>query len=381
MLRGLLALVDRCLPPELSRLGHWEQLHRGRALVGVLLLSLLHTAVMVPPMLTLAPQGRAFSLAIGGAGVVTVVMIGLCLWVLRQGYSCTLIANLFIGFCVAVLSCAVLATGGFPDSPLMLFLVAQPVMALLTTGRHSSLVWLALTVASLLLLARLDAAALMPQAPAAVVRRLAESTWVVITLALFGMVLYFDVINRGLAASITRERDQADFAAAHDPLTGLLNRGAFNQRLSTMLERSRFGNRAFALLMVDLDGFKAVNDSHGHHVGDCLLQILAGRMRAGLRELDAVARIGGDEFAVAMEGMTRGAALERIVTQLLEALSRPANCEGVEVAVSASIGVALWPVAAGDTESLLRCADRAMYAAKQGGRNQVVYAGEPPPVV
>jgi hypothetical protein len=98
VLNPLLALVDRCLPPDLARRGHWEQLLRGRALAGVLLLSLLHTGGMVPSMLTLAPEDRVFSLIIGAVGALSVVVIGACLWALRQGRPHVLIANLFVGF-------------------------------------------------------------------------------------------------------------------------------------------------------------------------------------------------------------------------------------------------------------------------------------------
>jgi diguanylate cyclase (GGDEF)-like protein len=247
-------------------------------------------------------------------------------------------------------------------------------MVLLTAGRRSALAWLVLMVLLLLLLQQVDVEALVPQAPASVVRRMAASNWVVVTLALFGMVFYYDAINRGLAAHIARERDQAGFAAAHDVLTGLLNRGAFNQCLSDLLERSRFDGRNFALLMIDLDGFKGVNDSHGHHIGDRLLQVLAQRLNGSVRERDAVARIGGDEFAVAMEGISRGPVLDRILSQLLMVLSQPATCEGIEVAVSASVGVALWPIDGDDEESLLRSADRAMYTAKRRGRNRAIHA-------
>jgi diguanylate cyclase (GGDEF)-like protein len=372
----LQALIDRFLPDDLLHRGTWEQLLRGRALAGVLLLSLLHTIAMVPPMLTLAPEGRDFTLVAGGLGVLTVVVIPCFLHALRRGHSLMLLANLFVGYSGSILLGMTLATGGFPASPLLLFLMIHPVMALLTAGRRSGLIWLVLMVLSMLILQRLDVVALVPQSPATVVRRMAESTWVVITLALFGMVFYYDVINRGLAARITSERDQADFAAAHDVLTGLLNRGAFNQRLSALLERSRSDDRPFALLMIDLDGFKGVNDNHGHHTGDRLLQIMAQRLAGSVREQDAVARIGGDEFAVAMEGVSPGPVLERVVSQLLSALSQPARCEGIEVAISASIGVALWPMDGDDEEALLHSADRAMYAAKRRGRNRAVYADE-----
>jgi diguanylate cyclase (GGDEF)-like protein len=374
----LLAVIDRCLPPDLERAGHWEQLHRGRALAGALLLSLLHTALLMPGMIWLQRSDHIFMVVSTGSGIAALSIVAVCLRWLRSGVPFVPIANLFISLSWLPLLVIVLATGGFPGSPMLLFLLLHPILAFLTAGRASALVWLALVAVSICILAIVDAPALVPQVSAQVVERMALMTWLVCGFALFICFWYFDLINRGLAASISRERDHAGFAAAHDPLTGLLNRGAFGERLPLMLERCRLNRRPLALLLIDLDGFKAINDTLGHHAGDQLLRTLAQRLKASLRDGDVVARLGGDEFAVLLEGMADSGALQRVLAQLLAALSEPVDCDGYPVGVSGSIGVALWPQDAGDAEALQRCADHAMYAAKAQGRNGSVFFGELP---
>ncbi len=162
--------------------------------------------------------------------------------------------------------------------------------------------------------------------------------------------------------------------AHHDVLTGLANRLLFTDRLETAIDRTRRNGRCFALMYVDIDGFKAVNDSHGHDAGDQLLKQIASRLLEGVRRSDTVARLGGDEFAIVLEQAGDAIEAQQIGQQLCQRLSTPFTLEKDGVAVSAqvggSIGVALFPDQAQDREALLHLADTAMYAAKRGGKNQ-----------
>jgi len=269
-----------------------------------------------------------------------------------------------------------LATGGFPYSPMTMFLLVHPVQAFLTAGARSALFWCVLSVVTVAVLSRVDAAALISQVSMKALDTVYLATWAVCSLVLFGCFWFFDLLNGRLAASIARERDQAGFAAAHDSLTGLLNRDAFGRRFELALQRAQQGGRPQALLLIDLDGFKEVNDNLGHHAGDLLLRELARRMRGAMRDTDVVARLGGDEFAVLLEGMEQGEALRRVVESLLVALAEPVDCDGHCASVSASIGIALTPQDGADAETLQRCADRAMYAAKAAGRSRALFYGQ-----
>ena len=128
-----------------------------------------------------------------------------------------------------------------------------------------------------------------------------------------------------------------------------------------------------ALMYIDLDGFKAVNDRLGHHAGDLLLQQVAGRLRDCVRETDTVARLGGDEFAIILPDLKELAIIDRIGHTLLERLQQPFELDGRTAHISASIGVALWPRDGRTPTELIHHADRAMYEAKRLGRNRLAH--------
>jgi diguanylate cyclase (GGDEF)-like protein len=157
--------------------------------------------------------------------------------------------------------------------------------------------------------------------------------------------------------------------ASYDSLTGLPNRRLFGQRLRQELMRSERLGEGVALLFVDLDHFKEVNDSLGHEVGDRLLVEAANRLRECVRESDTVARLGGDEFVVILTQVEDVSALGHLAQGMVDRLAQPFLLDAQPVYVSASVGVAGYPLDARDAEGLIRCADQAMYAAKQDGRN------------
>jgi diguanylate cyclase (GGDEF)-like protein len=163
---------------------------------------------------------------------------------------------------------------------------------------------------------------------------------------------------------------QIAYLARHDVLTDLSNRAVLRERMEESLARLRRGGGAFTLFILDLDLFKAVNDSLGHPVGDELLKVVARRLVACLRETDTVARLGGDEFAIlaAAEGDQQEAAIAT-ANRLLEAVSAPYAFEGHRLDIATSIGIALAPEHGTDVDQLIKSADLALYKAKVGGRN------------
>lgn len=157
--------------------------------------------------------------------------------------------------------------------------------------------------------------------------------------------------------------------AFYDSLTGLPNRNLFDDRLARAMAAAQRTRSGFALLYIDIDRFKRVNDTLGHDAGDELLRQLASRLRQSLRESDTVARLGGDEFVAIVEQVAAARVAARVVEKLLADCSGRYELRGSERMVTLSVGVSLYPGDGGDAESLLKCADTAMYRAKAAGRN------------
>ncbi len=166
-----------------------------------------------------------------------------------------------------------------------------------------------------------------------------------------------------------RENERQLQALAHtDPLTGLANRLLLDARLDQSMQHARRSHGQIALLLVDLDHFKAINDSHGHAIGDEVLRAVAARLRAAVREVDTVARIGGDEFVVVLTALGGAADADRLAEKLVASLREPLRVLGMPLECSASIGVALFSGGDLTPAELMRRADRALYAAKEAGR-------------
>ncbi|WP_341503195.1 EAL domain-containing protein [Gallaecimonas sp. GXIMD4217] len=161
-----------------------------------------------------------------------------------------------------------------------------------------------------------------------------------------------------------------EHVAHYDALTGLPNRMLLAKRLRQAVARSDRTGRPMAVVYLDLDGFKAINDSHGHHVGDEMLVALSRKMRQALRDSDVLSRIGGDEFVAVLPDLGQPRDCEPVLNRLLQALSAPVQVSGQMMQVSGSLGVTLYPTDAVDTEKLVRHADQAMYQAKQAGKNR-----------
>ncbi|HZE04699.1 MAG TPA: EAL domain-containing protein [Solirubrobacteraceae bacterium] len=172
-----------------------------------------------------------------------------------------------------------------------------------------------------------------------------------------------------------RGEEQLAYLAYHDSLTGLPNRHMVEQQLDLALARARRAEGSAALMFVDLDDFKDVNDRLGHAAGDRLLASVAARLRGVLRGSDILARQGGDEFLVLIADLAEDAApaAENVAVKLLEALREPFVVAGTEVRTTASIGISLYPVDASDTEALMRHADAAMYQAKAAGGGRLSF--------
>ena len=172
-----------------------------------------------------------------------------------------------------------------------------------------------------------------------------------------------------LEAAVTRGDPAVRFLAYHDSLTGLPNRRLLDDRLAQAIPLAQRRDRKLAVLLIDLDDFKLVNDSLGHRAGDAALREVAQRLAACVRKADTLARHGGDEFVIVSDVQAEEDC-RLIAEKVLRALAQALSIDGRPVALAASIGISLFPADAGDGDALLRNADVAMYRAKQRGRNQ-----------
>jgi diguanylate cyclase (GGDEF)-like protein/PAS domain S-box-containing protein len=201
-----------------------------------------------------------------------------------------------------------------------------------------------------------------------------------------GSIVWFETTSRAILDPVTgavldivsvsrdiserkRAEEQIEYQAYHDALTGLPNRLLFRDRLTVALAHAKRLQQHVAVMFLDLDGFKLVNDTLGHSLGDELLKVVASRLRGALREEDSIARMGGDEFTVLLSDLSRPDDAAKIAQKLLDTIAQPIRVDEQELFVTTSIGIALFPNDGETAEALLKNADHAMYRAKDVGRN------------
>ena len=187
------------------------------------------------------------------------------------------------------------------------------------------------------------------------------------------------LILRGTVRDVTEARAadaHIQYLARFDPLTGLPNRSAWTDRVKAQIQTSRRHDEQFAVMFIDLDHFKTVNDSLGHALGDRLLAKVAGQLRSVLREDDLLARQGGDEFVALLTRLPRPEDAAAVARKMLDVMARPFGIDHHELVVSVSIGIAMFPQDASDADTLITQADLAMYSAKESGRNAYAFFHE-----
>jgi diguanylate cyclase (GGDEF)-like protein/PAS domain S-box-containing protein len=188
------------------------------------------------------------------------------------------------------------------------------------------------------------------------------------------MELIRDVTEQKLAEQkINDQNKKLSYQAHHDSLTGLPNRTLFNDRLSQSLEKAKRNNSKIALLFLDLDHFKKINDSLGHDVGDEVLKYITSRLKKSLRDEDTIARLGGDEFAIILEDVKNAQDASLVANDIINSLSKPIHINTHNLYVSSSIGISIYPDDGNSVTNLLKFADSAMYKAKDEGRNNYQY--------
>ncbi len=176
-----------------------------------------------------------------------------------------------------------------------------------------------------------------------------------------------------------KTKEQLKHMATHDALTDLPNRRLLHELVSVILNRASRYKKQFAIMFIDLDGFKSINDSHGHDAGDALLQEIANRLKAQTRSTDIIARMGGDEFVIVYSDIEQGVSETNLLAKrILKTLNNPIHLpEGGIAHIGGSIGISLYPKHGSEIESLIKAADDAMYVVKEKEKNNFIYASDP----
>ncbi len=180
-----------------------------------------------------------------------------------------------------------------------------------------------------------------------------------------------ELLARSVRYAIERKRteERLTYLAQYDHLTGLVNRSLFRDRLVQAMARSKRLQQSIGLMLLDLDRFKSVNDTLGHDVGDELLKAVSERLKSCVREVDTVARMGGDEFTIILEGVTSEASIVVVARRIADSIGSAFELKGHSISVGVSIGITVFPHDDHGIDDLLRHADAAMYQAKQRGGN------------
>lgn len=268
-----------------------------------------------------------------------------------------------------------LITGGLLQSPYLSMILIVPIFLFLMAGRRYGLLWSGVTV--LCVMSLLLAESLGVQFPQAISEELMPvfrfGTWMM-TLCLLVLGLFaYDSNFESLTRRITAERGHFAHEAMHDPLTGISNRKLFFIRAQEAIDNAQRNGYMMAVIYIDLDSFKRINDERGHDIGDEVLIVVAHRFKDCVRASDTVSRLGGDEFAVVLNGIEGPEKAAAVAEKLRSVLREPLRISHHIVTASGSIGVAVAPEQGTDVDELLRQADAAMYRAKEAG-NRVAYA-------
>ena len=365
-LEKLLGFFDRLVGPAYRQ--DAELLYRARFLVALIL---VYEALMLGVclwLLLLAPvvlENAMWSVLMIAAMMAAYSYV---LYSLRykDNYRFCIEASVFSAY--AGIAVGIAISGGPMASYATPLMILPVVLAFCLSSRQSGLAWAAIVTLTHVVFIAVEQFGWVtfPQfLQVQYARTYHISHWLINYFALVALMLIFETTTRRLKAERDEERNKFKYLAAHDPLTGLANRSMFEEELDRSIARCKRGQRQLGLLLIDLDGFKPINDSLGHDAGDLVLKTVGERLRYVVRTNDTVARLGGDEFAIIVESINLPGDAERIGQKIIAEINRPYPGLARQLPVGASIGISVYPDFSEDPLELRKQADIAMYDAKQ----------------
>jgi diguanylate cyclase (GGDEF)-like protein len=345
-----------------------EEHHRQRILVmtsAFWLITVILFTFIVPIFTPLSEQGAMAAEVLFGATLVGVLSSMLILRLKQDRIAALNVMLLIYGGSFAA-ACFFLGGTSSPTFPLMILI---PAMASIVGGASLCVAWGLLVFAFWLGLFQAERGGLetlqiiVPQNYSLAMLL----AYTAMAIAVVSIVVIYAEMNKVLRKSLQQSNAELEHLSSHDQLTRLPNRRFYDERISLALRRATEHGSMTGLLILDLDGFKKINDTYGHGAGDKLLQAVAHRVQANLRETDLVARLGGDEFVAVIEDAHSPEEISRIAHKLSHAVEQPLYVRQQLLSFSISIGVAIFPMDGRQQHELEEKADRAMYLAKKRG--------------
>jgi diguanylate cyclase (GGDEF)-like protein len=369
----ILRFFDRFLPESMCT--NPQDLIRGYILVGMIFTNFslaIFTGVAIWFLLDLE-----YNLPIAlGLDAACLVAYPIALIMLKRTEQYALVANFLLIVLSAVTLCGILITGGYLNSPILQLALMPPVIAFLLLGLRGGIPWLIITLV-LCIGAYYGAKNEVGYVQLLQSESVLEAMYIllqfILVLFIGAVLIVYETLNGLLRNELEAEKTKLEHWASHDDLTGVPNRFEFFRRLKAHLSEAEERTQNVGVVYIDLDGFKPINDTHGHHMGDEALRAVAERLDKVLRLSDTTARLGGDEFALILPGIRVPDDVETIMPKILQAIREPIEVEGQEIVVHASCGVAIYPNHSNDYNDLCRYADAAMYRAKGKKNAYLVY--------
>lgn len=372
---GNMMFFDAFIPQ--SQKQDFEILQKSRILVAIILIcSFIFITALA--WVNFAPNVVQQGQLLGNI-ICCIAIIGysFCLAFFHYGGSLSHTAHITIGVSYASIIAGIAVSGGPLFAPATVMILLPIIMAFILIDKQAGLVWtlviMIVHIAMVLLhTVNFHYPQLLPDTMLPV-QHLAH--WFMAYTAIIGLMYFSDAINDKLQQALDAKQRHFEHLASHDTLTQLANRFLFDSNLSQAIQRSRQTQRPFALLVIDLDNFKPINDNLGHDAGDIALKEIALRLKKSVRATDTVARLGGDEFAIILEQLNSTADVDKIATLISENLKQPIKQLSSQPVLGGSIGIAFYPTHSKEKEQLQKLADIAMYQAKKNKGTWRVYQG------
>lgn len=359
----LVRLTDWSIPQEIRDFHQREDIERARIVSATVLASILLLALGIlfsiflrasfPPELIKMLERVSPAL---------VISYSLILLVFYRTAAFGLTAHLYAGSSLLVYLANLYVPPIDLIQPLLMPLLSIPIFAALIGGMRAGLPWLIFVV---ILPASINAIWTLVLHRVAPVPNFFIGAWIVNNLGVFFALWGFEHIAAQMRKRLDEECARFAFDAAHDPLTGLANRAVFARRLGEAIEHAGLNRELLALMYIDLNDFKPINDKFGHHAGDAVLEAVGKRLTAVVRQSDTVARLGGDEFAVLYRHIRHKVDFQICVDRIQQAFVEPVMFGDEVLQISASIGVVCYPDDGLDASALQERADALMYKSKQ----------------
>lgn len=366
---------DYFLPHEVAKNGDIDVAYRFRLLAEMIIICMIvigFFAVYYPCITHFSWPGSIFS---SSFSVILLSFHAFLLLRLRQQKNHERTAHWLLASVFLAINFGIIITGGVLNSLTPVFLPLPIIMAFLLINKRTGLIYSAITFVFYITLASLSYWGL--QFPQTIPLNNTDDVeillWMFFSITMLALILAYDGLSTKLMHQLRFEQEKQAYLATHDSLTDLANRQKFDQQLNEALHRSsRLGN-SVTLLIIDLNKFKPINDSFGHDAGDAILVHVAQQIASTIRTDDLAARIGGDEFAVILQGDKTIKDINALMGRLTKQISLPLRYKNKILTVTASIGIASYPDQTKTEEDLRKAADTAMYAAKKKGKDWVFF--------